>query len=269
MPATGEIDRRMSDLCGTGPVADGARYHLSTGGDRVRAGLGVAAARALGLAPEVAAACACGPELLHNASLVHDDLQDREASRRGHPAVWRRFGPDAAVCVGDLMISAAFAATAAHPDPAGAIGMLHEAVARTARGQARDLGDPPRDLASYRALVAEKTGPLLALPVRLALAAAQAPGDARAVAAGDALALAYQAVDDIRDRDTDASADRVNLCRLLAPGEAGVPQARHVAQGALQEARGLAAGLPGQAGAAFCNLADRMDSTLTEHADAA
>ncbi|MDR9428554.1 MAG: polyprenyl synthetase family protein [Salibaculum sp.] len=264
-----EIDRRMIEFCGTGPVAAGVRYHLSTGGNRVRARLGLESAQALGLPQPVAEACSCGPELLHNASLVHDDLQDRDTARRGHPAVWQRFGPAAAVSVGDLMISAAFASAAGHPDPARAIALLHDAITRTARGQARDLMKPRLDLASYRELAAEKTGPLFALPVRLALAAAGEKGDDRAVEIGDTLALAYQVLDDIRDRDADVSAGRINVCRLLVPLDQGVAQARLVAHEALRDVCDRAADLPGQAGTSFCNLADQMHSTLTEHANAA
>lgn len=263
------IDRRIIDLCGTGPVAEAVRYHLSTGGNRVRARLGLDAARALELAHPVAEACACSPELLHNASLVHDDLQDQDTTRRGHPAVWQRFGPAAAVSAGDVMISAAFASAVHHPDPARAIALLHDAITRTARGQARDLMKPALDLASYRDLVAEKTGPLFALPVRLALAAARADVDHIAVQLGATLALAYQALDDIRDRDADSAAGRVNICQLLAPGEPGVSEARMIALEALETVRARAADLPGRAGTSFCNLADRMDSAMTEHADAA
>lgn len=263
------IDRRMIAFCGTGPVAAAVRYHLSRGGNRVRARLGLDAARALEMARPVAEACACGPELLHNASLVHDDLQDQDTTRRGHPAVWQRFGPAAAVSAGDVMISAAFASAAHHPDPARAIALLHDAITRTARGQARDLMKPRLDLASYRELVAEKTGPLFALPVRLALAAADAGGDDIAVELGATLALAYQILDDIRDRDADAAANRVNICHLLAPGGRDVSEPRMIALDALERLRARAADLPGRAGTSFCNLADRMDSAMTERADAA
>jgi len=263
------IDRRMIELCGTGPVADGVRYHLSTGGNRVRVTLGLDAARALDLPSRVAEACACGPELLHNASLVHDDLQDNDASRRGHPSVWQRFGPAAAISVGDVMISAAFATAAYHPDAERAIRLLHESIIRTARGQARDLMKPRLDLASYRELAAEKTGPLIALPVRLAMAAAGETGDDIAVEIGDTLAFAYQVLDDIRDRDTDLAAGRINLCHLLANGDFDVSQANSVARTALQTVRSRAADLPGKAGMSFCNLAYRMDTQLTEHANAA
>lgn len=264
-----EIEQRMAELCGTGPVGDGALYHLSTGGNRVRARLGLEAAAALDLSPAATEACACGPELLHNASLVHDDLQDQDTARRGHPAVWQRFGPAAAISVGDVMISAAFASAAQHPDPARAIALLHGAVTRTACGQARDLMKPRLDLASYRELVTEKTGPLFALPVRLALAAARAGGDDAAAKLGGTLALAYQILDDIRDRGADAAATRVNICHLLAPEKPGVAQARRIALEALETVRTGAADLPGRAGTSFCNLADRMESALMEHADAA
>ena len=91
-------------------VADAARYHFSAGGSRIRAQLGLAAAAALNLSPQASLACALAPELLHNASLVHDDLQDEDTMRRTRPAVWSRFGKDIAISTGDLLISAAYVA---------------------------------------------------------------------------------------------------------------------------------------------------------------
>ena len=264
-----DIDRHMVALCGTGPVAAGVQYHLATGGGRVRAKLGVEAAEILNLGDRIALACACGPELLHNASLVHDDLQDRDEMRRGQPAVWRRFGPAAAISIGDLMVSAAYAALASHPDPARAILLAHDALSRTARGQARDLLRADASVAAYRAMVADKTGALIALPVRLALAARQLDGDALAVACGDALAFAYQALDDIADRDADRMSGRINLCAVPGAADHGVSLARAAAREALDAARRHAAGMPDGSGRPFCNLADRMDSRLTEYANAA
>jgi hypothetical protein len=110
---------------------------------------------------------------------------------------------------------------------------------------------------------------LFALPVRLALAAARVGGDDAAAKLGGTLALAYQILDDIRDRDADAAAHRVNICQLIAPETPAVAQAHRIALEALETVRTGAADLPGQAGAPFCNLADRMESALMEHADAA
>ena len=264
-----DIDERMVALCGAGPVAAGVRYHFATGGARVRAQLGLQAADSLGLGKDVALACACGAELLHNASLVHDDLQDHDAMRRGHPAVWKQFGAAAAISIGDLMISAAYAALASHPDPARAIRLAHEALARTARGQARDLMRSRASVEDYRAMVADKTGTLIALPVRLALAACDARGDASAVACGDALAFAYQALDDIADCDADRASGRINLCTLLTPTDAGVARAKAVAQDALRVARAHADAMPDLSGQPFRKLADRMETRLMEDANAA
>lgn len=78
-------------------------YHLGTGGKRLRALLPVLLAEALGAdAPGLypfAAAC----EMLHNATLVHDDVQDRDGTRRGQPTVWARYSEPQAINLGDAM----------------------------------------------------------------------------------------------------------------------------------------------------------------------
>ena len=272
-PDDSAIETAMRDLLGHGPVAEAAAYHLDTGGARVRARLAWDAATELAMTPVVATACAAAVELLHNASLVPDDLQERDETRRGRPAVWRKFGPAAAICVGDLMISAAYASLAAHPDPARAMSLMHDAVAHTARGQALDLRACPTDIAGYRAIAAAKTGPLLALPVRLALCAAGARGDEIAETVGARLAVAYQALDDIADRDADIAAGRVNICAIHEAHGASRAQADHqvraLARSALDDASICASRLPAGVDRAYRNLADRLASALTEVSDAA
>ena len=263
----------MRDLLGNGPVASVARYHLDSGGNRTRAGLAFDAAAALDLDLSATQACACAAELLHNASLIHDDLQERDPTRRGRPAVWHAFGEAAAICAGDLLISAAYASLARHPNAARAITLLHAAVAETARGQAADLDASVASFQDYRMLASAKTGPLLALPVRLALCAAGLPGDEDAARAGGALAIAYQMLDDLHDIDADRAAGRVNICTILeanglTPQQAPIV-ARQAAQNALTEARRRAHDLPNNAGSAYHTLADRLDSTLTEFSYAA
>jgi geranylgeranyl diphosphate synthase type II len=267
------IEAAMRDLLGDGPVASVAVYHLESGGSRTRATLALDTAAVLGLDIATGQACACAAELLHNASLVHDDLQDRDPVRRGHPSVWHAFDEAAALCAGDLMISAAYASLAGHPAPARAITLLHQAVAETARGQAADLAANVTSVAEYRALVAEKTGPLMALPVRLALCAARLPGGDVVKRLGRKLSIAYQMLDDLHDRDADRAAGRVNICTILEAGGLTPAQARdaarHAAKDALTEARELARTLPHGAGSAYRTLVDRLDGALTEHSHAA
>ena len=78
-------------------------YHFETGGKRLRAVLPLLVAEVLGEDAErlrpVGAAC----EMLHNATLVHDDLQDGDLVRRGRMTIWNRFGMPQAVNLGDAM----------------------------------------------------------------------------------------------------------------------------------------------------------------------
>ena len=67
----------------SGEAGEAASYHLRTGGNRVRAQLALHAGRALGLGVSDAVTLATTCELLHNASLIHDDLQDLDEVRRG------------------------------------------------------------------------------------------------------------------------------------------------------------------------------------------
>lgn len=80
------------------------RYHLETGGKRLRAIIPIAVAEALEADPSEVLPFSAACELLHNATLVHDDLQDGDETRRGEPAVWAKYGPEHAVNAGDAML---------------------------------------------------------------------------------------------------------------------------------------------------------------------
>ena len=250
-----------------------ALYHFSAGGARVRAQLGLDAAAILNLSHSASLACAAAPELLHNASLVHDDLQDGDAFRREKPAVWSHFGRALAISTGDLLISAAYLAIASHPYPEPALRVVHEAIAITIRGQTNDCSAECPSPDAYAEIAADKSGPLLALPVRLALIAANARGGEAAMRAGRSLALAYQALDDLADRDNDQKRGSTNICLSLeatglAPAAAAAA-ARKYALAALNATRREVAAIPNAAGEPFLRLADRLFTQLKETADAA
>jgi len=255
------------------PVSDAARYHLTAGGARVRARIGLDAAIALGLSPTAALACASAPELLHNASLIHDDLQDGDAVRRRMPAVWSRYGRDAAISSGDLLISAAYKAIALHPNAGAALCAMHDAVAVTIRGQAQDCSAKNPSSEDCAGIAADKSGPLLALPVRLALIAADAPGQEGAIRAGRAIAIAYQTLDDLIDRAADRATGATNIC-LSLEAEGHDPAAASMvatarAQTALMSARQDACDLPNSAGAPLLTLITRLEAKLKELENAA
>jgi len=85
-------------------LAEMCNYHLDTGGKRLRATIPLAVADSLGADPESLIPFAAGCELLHNATLVHDDLQDGDDMRRNELSVWKKFGRPQAINVGDAML---------------------------------------------------------------------------------------------------------------------------------------------------------------------
>ena len=263
-----DIDAEIERLLSPNPsrVVDASRYHFSAGGSRVRAQLGLDAASALNLSPQASMACALAPELLHNASLIHDDLQDGDEMRRGTPAVWSRYGKGIAISTGDLLISAAYMAITSHPQPAAALHIMHDAISITIAGQTADCcaGQPtPEDCAS---IAAKKSGPLLALPIRLALIAAKVPGQDIVISAGSALAIAYQTLDDIADRVADLENGLTNICLSLeaighAPAAAQMIACNR-AYSALETAKQDAIALQNGAGASLLNLANYLEIQL-------
>ncbi|MEC8424852.1 MAG: polyprenyl synthetase family protein, partial [Myxococcota bacterium] len=116
--------------------------HLGTGGKRLRARLALAAATALGVGPG-ARAWAEAVELLHNATLIHDDIQDGDRVRRGQPTTWVRHGVAQAINAGDLMLMLPFLAISRGDVPvpvqAALSACLAEQAAATVRGQTDEL----------------------------------------------------------------------------------------------------------------------------------
>lgn len=116
------------------------------GGRRLRASLCIAAARAFGASTESALKTAVSLELLHNAFLVHDDIEDASEARRGAPTLHRRHGLSIAVNAGDALAVLALSPlieNARALGPTLALALLAEAqrmAAETVEGQAMELG---------------------------------------------------------------------------------------------------------------------------------
>lgn len=195
-----KVDRFMVDLLqtlGDTPARAAGLYHLKTGGSRMRARLAIASASlSFDLSDAIAAASAC--EFLHNASLIHDDISDRDLYRRGHQTVWAKYGPDVALCTGDLFLAAAFKAGASIKNPEAAqktTQSLAENAARVIGGQSLELAalQEARQWSVLRYLHAtqQKTAPLIELAMGI--------GGVRCHSLAVALGLAYQILDDLDD----------------------------------------------------------------------
>ncbi len=203
------IERSLAAALHTEPgspptLVDAVHHAVFPGGRRVRPRLCLAVAEACGGGdPVLAEAAAAAGELLHCASLVHDDLPcfDDAATRRGRPSVQQMFGEPIAVLAGDALIVMSFETLAKAGQHHEQLGPLLLLLARAAgmpyglaAGQAWEC-EPKVVLATYQRA---KTASLFSLATMSgALAAGAAPAPWRAL--GERLGEAYQIADDIRD----------------------------------------------------------------------
>ena len=242
-----------------GLVAEAGAETLAAGGKRLRPVLVF-----LATPPELregrrAVAGGAAVELVHMATLVHDDLLDSADLRRGQPTVWAAYGEGAAMATGDYLYARAFAELTATGD-ARAVSLLADASLALARGEAlqrRQAFRPDTSVEDYLARCSLKTGKLFE-------AACLLGGRRQELGAfGLALGIAFQITDDILDCtgefDTTGKAPGVDLRDgtptlplILAAREdsevwralAGEPVEdaleRVAATGALEESRSLA-----------------------------
>ena len=186
-------------------LAQASQHHFSGKGKRTRSKLMFAATpRIENRLALVHAAAAI--ELIHEASIVHDDIQDQTTIRRGLPTVWRKFGANAALLLGDHLVAAAFRSIAEAPAvddiKTDLILALSESVSRAASGQHMQLTNETGSDAQrfYISVAVNKTGALLALPLQFAsLFNRKATSDTLAARrCGEQLGLAYQILDDLK-----------------------------------------------------------------------
>jgi geranylgeranyl diphosphate synthase type I len=181
-------------------------------GKALRPALALLSAEAAGAPAETGAPGAVAIELVHNFSLVHDDVMDGDRTRRHRPTAWSVFGVPRAIIAGDVMLSMAYdALLEANPaaeqrdgvrNSVRAVSMLNGATATMIAGQSRDLalasrGDVTLDEAVEMA--SQKTGALLSSASAIGAAIAGAPDGVVASLAsfGLHLGVAFQAVDDL------------------------------------------------------------------------
>jgi geranylgeranyl pyrophosphate synthase len=185
------LEERLARTVATHPglVAAVGNEALAAGGKRLRPAL-VFLSTPRGLEPSIAAGAAV--ELVHMATLVHDDLIDRAHFRRGKAAAWSVHGPGAARAAGDYLFARAFAELTSAGDPA-AVRTLARATLRLARGEAlqrTQTHDPTTTVEAYVERCALKTGALFEAACRLGGGSGEF---------GLALGVAFQIVDDILD----------------------------------------------------------------------
>ena len=208
-----------------GGLAEPIRYALAGGGKRIRPVLCLATGEALGHEPEELLPAGAAVELVHNFSLVHDDLPslDNDQLRRGRPSTWARFDEATAVLAGDALLAEALRLALSYPTPHVARELV-QATLGMIGGQQLDL----KGGADLETLHRLKTGRLFYASVASALWVAELPEADQKLwrAFAEELGLLFQAVDDILDGDGYVLTHGEEGARKVADDAAARAQAR-------------------------------------------
>lgn len=185
------------------PVQPLAEHILTAGGKRLRPFLTVLMARLLGYAADDIYELAISMEMLHAATLLHDDVLDNAATRRGKTVAHVRFGITPTILAGDALLAAANQIVARHGDTRLTT-CFSDATARTAAGEIREIECMRRvdqDAEVYLDIVLGKTAWLIRASCEMgALKAGASPAQIEAAALyGVNVGMAFQMVDDALD----------------------------------------------------------------------
>ena len=183
-------------------VAEASTHLIKAGGKRVRPALVMICSRAGSAGRRATDLAATAIELVHLATLYHDDVIDETETRRGVPTAHAKWGTDVAVLAGDYLFArgSALGAEAGGEVP----GILARAISEVCEGQIAETesaGDPLRPVDDFLDTIGKKTGALFRASCDLGAATSGASDRQRAalVEFGSHLGVAFQMVDDLLD----------------------------------------------------------------------
>jgi octaprenyl-diphosphate synthase len=217
-----------------------AEHIIGGGGKRLRPALLVLAARACGHRGTHHHKLAAVIEMIHTATLLHDDVVDESSLRRGHATANALFGDAASVLVGDFLYSRAFQLMVT-VDSMRALRILADATNVIAEGEVLQLlnaGNPDIEEASYLDVIRRKTAKLFEAAAQLGAVLGRAePVIEDALARyGMHLGTAFQLIDDVLDYSGDHDAIGKNLGDDLAEGKPTLPLIRAMRVGSTADA---------------------------------
>lgn len=213
-PIQNEIDlfeRRLDEtLCAdVDMVHQIARYMATLKGKRLRPALVVLCAKATGLWDDRVIDAGVGVEMIHAATMVHDDVVDGAATRRGQPSINAKWDDHIAVLMGDFLLARALCVLVDIGNQE-ALGVVSRATERLSQGQIYEFqiglnGDTREE--SYFRMVSDKTASLISASCRIGPLVVGAPRELVEALSkyGEYLGLAFQIVDDLLDFTGDAA----------------------------------------------------------------
>ena len=240
-----------------GLVENIGQYIVEGGGKRLRPLLCLLTARALGYQDEGHIELATVIEFLHTATLLHDDVVDVSALRRGRPTANAHFGNASTVLVGDFIYSRAFQLLVRLGN-LDILQLIADTTNQIAEGEVEQLaraGDPATTEEQYLEVIRKKTAVLFAAACKGAamLAGVDTSRQDAIGQFGLNLGLAFQIIDDVLDYEGDPDLMGKNLGDDLAEGKSTLPLIR-----------AMVAGSPEQAAAVRSAILDKDLSRLPE-----
>jgi geranylgeranyl diphosphate synthase type I len=205
-------------------------WHGRSEGKLIRSRLALSTGEALGVSKHTAIIWSVVCELIHSASLLHDDICDSDEIRRGKVSVWKNFGIPAAICTGDYLIAESFRKITEieqgwHQNIL--LSLLSSTVKEIVFGQSGDINADFLSLnwEQYTKLATAKTSPLICLPIMgmFKCAELEEPYYMNLRKLSDDVGLAYQLVNDLEnilvnqsnEIPTDIKFERVNALIVL------------------------------------------------------
>lgn len=240
--AMDRVERRLSAVSGgyPGRLSEACHATLDAGGKRVRPLLTLLCARRDRELLEPVVRAAASVEMLHMATLLHDDILDHAVLRRGRATVAHEFGSETAVSTGNYLLARAFSELVGAGDP-GAVDVLSAAALGLAEGELlqRDGAfDVELTVADYERRCERKTADLFAAACRLGSMLGAAGQEAAGLVAeyGRLVGLGFQVFDDILDFEGDETRTGKRVGTDVRDGTITLPMIL-----AMEERPGLAA----------------------------
>lgn len=228
-PDMREVDQVIAARLHSGVplVGQVSRYIISAGGKRLRPVLLLLVCGALGFKGSSRFNLAAIVEFIHTATLLHDDVVDASALRRGNATANETFGNPASVLVGDFLYSRAFQMMV-EADSMRIMQVLSEATNVIAEGevmQLMNMHNAALDEAAYLEVIRSKTAKLFEASARVGAIISNATTEVEAACAqyGQALGTAFQVIDDVLDYTGDSQVMGKNMGADLREGKATLP----------------------------------------------
>lgn len=236
-----EVDAVIAQRLDSGVplVGQVSRYIISAGGKRLRPALLLLICGALGYQGAQRFNLAAVVEFIHTATLLHDDVVDDSALRRGNATANETFGNPASVLVGDFLYSRAFQMMV-DAQNMRIMEVLADATNIIAEGevmQLMNMHNAALDEAGYLHVIRSKTAKLFEASARVGaiLSGASAETEAACATYGQAMGTAFQVIDDVLDYTGDAAVMGKNLGDDLREGKTTLPLIAAMQRGTVEQ----------------------------------